>query len=651
MITAIDKDITKQNGAKVNKTIWKNKHNEQAYLSASPLAGGQVINYGTGLVIEQMISSTDKLNIGYLSRPGHCFSPDEKTETIYETMKLNHGITEFTVIENDVAVGFMTRTALNEILGGRYGFTLFSGNPVREIMNTDFLKVNYDIPVEQASKLAMNRPFEQLYNPIVIEQDGKYSGIVTVKDLLDTCIKIAKFERDKITVMKDNLKIGLFFMDRNFVIQDHYSRYLEEMLSEKDICGKCFTDLLSASFNAKELTNIHDYFEMIFNQTYDQDMLDEINPLNEFQYINAVNRSQKVFQCGFTAIEQARGEVFTLVAMYDITAKTELQQRLVKEENRRHEEMKSIFELIQVEPQVFDEFLEDTEYEYDRINEILKDDALSAHAALVEIYQSIHAIKSNAVILGLNTFGDKAHKLESKIKKLREQEEAPFDNMLSLAMDIENLIKEKDELKKIISKINLFKTCNSGQRQGQYVLVESLTKAVNKASEDSGKKIKFITEEIDEEALEKGPRRVIKEALLQLVRNSAAHGIETPEERKAQGKNETGVIRLSVKFVSGHIHIKLGDDGRGIYFREIAEKALRLNLIKPEEINNKNALLKVIFLPGFSTAKTEGIHAGRGIGLSLVQDRVRNEKGSIKVQSEPGKGTVFNIFFPVGPEN
>lgn len=136
-----------------------------------------------------------------------------------------------------------------------------------------------------------------------------------------------------------------------------------------------------------------------------------------------------------------------------------------------------------------------------------------------------------------------------------------------------------------------------------------------------------------------------------MVRNSAAHGIETPEERKAQGKNETGIIRLSIKLVSGHIHIKLGDDGRGLYYRKIAENALRLNLIKPEEANDKSALLKVIFLPGFSTAKTEGIHAGRGIGLSLVQDRVRNEKGSIKVQSEPGKGTVFNIFFPVGSEN
>jgi len=423
------------------------------------------------------------------------------------------------------------------------------------------------------------------------------------------------------------------------------------MLSEDAIYGKCFTDFLLASFNAKELNNIQDYFEMIFNQTFDQNMLDEINPLGEFQYVNVRNGSRKVLQCGFTTIEQARGEVFALVTMYDITAKTELQQKLAKEENRRHEEMKTVFELIQVEPRVFDDFLEDTEYEFDRINETLKHDEMSTHSALVEIYQSVHAIKSNAVILGLNTFGDKAHKLETKIKKLREQEKVPFDNMLSLTMDIENLSKEKDGFKTIIEKINLFKTSNSGKKQGQYVLIESLAKAVNKASADTGKKIKFVAEEIDEIALEKSPRRIIKEALLQLVRNSAAHGIEAPEDRIAQGKKETGVIRLSIKINSGHIHIKLGDDGRGLDYGKIAERALRLNMIKPEEVNSKNALLKVIFLPGFSTAETESVHAGRGIGLSLVQDRVRGEKGSIKVQSEPGKGTVFNIFFPLGNEN
>jgi two-component system chemotaxis sensor kinase CheA len=650
MVAMMDKDISKQNGSKIINRI-RGENGEPLYQSVLSLADEQIFGYGADanmdVNIERMISSADKMSIGYLSRPGHCFSPEEKTESIYETMKINHDITEFTIVENNTAVGFMTRTTLNETLGGRYGFTLFSGNPIRDIMNTGFLKVDYDISVEQVSKLAMDRPFEQLYDPVVVEKEGKYSGIVTVKELLDTCANIAKSERDKITVMKDNLKIGLFFMDRDFVIQDHYSRYLEDLLSEDGLCGKHFPDLLSASFNAKELSNIRDYFEMVFKQSFDQSMLDEINPLGEFNYVNSRTGDRKVFQCDFTTIEQAQGEIFTLVTIYDVTAETELQQRLTEEENRRHEEMKNVFELIQVESGVFDEFLEDAEYEFDRIGSTLRNNDLSEHEALVEVYQSVHAIKSNAVILGLNTFGEKAHKLESKIKELREYEEVPFNDMLNLSMEIEKLSEVKDGFKIMIGRINSFKISNSGQKQGQNLLIESLTKTVDKISADTGKKIKFVMDGIDEEALEKGPRRIIKETLMQLVRNSAVHGIEAPEDRTACGKKETGIIRLSIKSDSGNIHIKLGDDGRGLDYRKIAEKALRLKLIKPENAKDKGALLKVIFSPGFSTAETEGMHAGRGIGLNLVQDRVRSGKGSIKVHSELGKGTVFNIFFPI----
>jgi two-component system chemotaxis sensor kinase CheA len=213
-------------------------------------------------------------------------------------------------------------------------------------------------------------------------------------------------------------------------------------------------------------------------------------------------------------------------------------------------------------------------------------------------------------------------------------------------MDIERLVTELSRFKTIIGKLHSLKSSKNDKRQGMSVLVESLTKTVDKVSTDMGKKIKFVVDELDVQAIEKGPRRIIKETLMQLARNSAVHGIEPPDDRIAKGKNETGLIRLSIKADNGTVHIKLSDDGCGLDYGKIADKALLLNLINTEDANDRNALLKVIFSPGFSTAETEGIHAGRGIGLSLVQDRVRLMKGSIKVRSEIGKGTEFNLFLP-----
>jgi two-component system chemotaxis sensor kinase CheA len=463
-------------------------------------------------------------------------------------------------------------------------------------------------------------------------------------------------ERDEIAVMKDSMKIGLFFMDKNYIIQDHYSRYLEEMLSDTKLFGKSLIeDIINDSCSQNELEAIKDYFNMILERTYDQDMLEEINPLNELHYTNKQTEERKVFQFAFATVERGRGEVFILVTVYDITTRVELQQRLAEEESRRQEEMQAVFELIQVEPDVFNDFMADMEHELEEINKILKNDSLSAHDALVKIYQSVHAIKSNAVILGLNVFGNKVHNLESKIKKLREmQGEVPFGEMLNLTMEIEKISKEKDGFKDILAKLQSYaggggKKGGGSEKQNIKVLIESLAKTTSRVSEDLEKQIKFIPAEVDSEAIDKGPRRVIKEVLMQLIRNSALHGIEMPEERKAKGKNEIGVIKLSIKMTEDHknIHIKLTDDGRGFDYKKIAEKALSRNLIKQEDAKNTDVLMKVIFMPGFSTADAETVHGGRGIGLDLVRDRIKEVKGAVKVRSEPGKGTIFLISLPV----
>ena len=506
-----------------------------------------------------------------------------------------------------------------------------------------------------ASKMLGQRGFFEADWEFVLDGQKRYfkAASRTLTGAKGTLINLQDLtylaERDEIAAMRDSLKIGLFFMNKDYIIQDNYSRHLEELLLDSNLTGKCFLDILAASVSAKDLESIKDYFDMVLNRSFDQVMLDEINPLQELHYVCAATWSIKIFQCEFIPVERGKGEVFVLVTIYDITAKVELQQRLLEKENRRQEEMRSIFELIHVDPTVFNDFMEDAEYEFSRIDDTLKDDSLSSHDALVEVYQAVHAIKSNAVILGLNTFGEKVHDMESKIKKLREQkEEVTFDEMLHLTVELEKLSNEKDEFKFIIERINTFKGNDvAGPKQNEYVLVESLTKAVHKAADTLGKKAKLVISGIDIAAIEKGPRRLMKEVLMQLVRNAVVHGIEMPEERIARGKNETGIIRLLIKSDGGLLQIKLADDGGGLDFKKIREKAYSQNMITRENANDRNVLLQTIFSPGFSTAETDGVHAGRGIGLNLVRDRVRSAKGTIKLQTESGKGTVFSIILPM----
>jgi len=155
-------------------------------------------------------------------------------------------------------------------------------------------------------------------------------------------------------------------------------------------------------------------------------------------------------------------------------------------------------------------------------------------------------------------------------------------------------------------------------------------------------------EGIDEIVLDYGPRRDIKEILTQLVRNAVYHGIERPEERTPLGKEPEGEIRLSIRYKDNQIVIKLADNGGGIDFGRIRQAAEANNMVHNEdEANDKNYLLKAIFAPGFSTLSQADFHAGRGVGLSLVKDRIKDLHGNITVSTAKGKGTCFTITIPL----
>ncbi|MCL2193029.1 MAG: ATP-binding protein [Treponema sp.] len=452
-----------------------------------------------------------------------------------------------------------------------------------------------------------------------------------------------------VAAMKDSLKIGIFFMDKDYIIQDNYSRYLEDLLADTNLKGKRFTDILAASIAPDKMEFIVSYLDMVINRAHDPETLLEINPLNEVQYTDP-SGAKKIFHCEPISVELGKDESITMVTIHDITANMELQEQLKKEEKKRHGEMRNLFELLQMEPLAFESFREYMEQEFASMDEIMGNSNLSSNEILTKVYDSIVAMKSKALELGLLNFGARVQEVEEEITKLKDREgEIHFDDMLHLTIEVERLAKEKDSFKQILDRMRAFKVGEEkAASSDKAFLAELLGKIAADTAADMDRKVRFVASDVDPKAVEDGPRRTIKEVLMQLVRNSVVHGVEPPDERIANGKNETGTISLSIKNSGGNIHVKLTDDGRGLDFDRIRERAVRLNLIKEDEATNKGRLLNAIFSLGFSTMGDGQSGQFRGVGLSLVRDRVRDASGTIKLQTEPGKGTVFNIFFPVG---
>jgi two-component system chemotaxis sensor kinase CheA len=499
------------------------------------------------------------------------------------------------------------------------------------------------------------RTYSGWVNPVIADEDKSPLGwVVLIQDITEITgyIKNIQAQRDEIAAMRDNLKEGIFLMDKDFRIEPSYSKALEDVLSGSGFQGRSFIDLLSRSFSPQNLETIKDYFTMIFDRSVDPDMLEEINPLQEFTYTSITTGDIKTLRGLFAPVDRGEGQILVLGTFQDITAEVRLKKQLAEEEGRRQEEMRNIFELLQVEQKSFNDFIEDAEYEFDRVNSGLNKKNMPPQDLLVEIYQSIHAIKSNSLVLGLHTFGEKLHILETSIKELRQKETVSPDDMLFIAAEVEKRTRDKDKFLELLRHIQNFNSL-SGEtiKKDEQIFVETLSRACTRTAEDLSKKARLTVEHFDTEALLHGQRRLMKEILTQFIRNAVTHGIETPAGRRRLGKEETGVISLSVKIEGDFIHITLKDDGQGLDFDRIARKAEIQGLIKNrEDKNNRHFLSSVIFMPGFSTAEVENQYAGRGIGLNLVKDRLTEARGSISLRSASGKGLSADIRIPLKPQ-
>jgi len=135
--------------------------------------------------------------------------------------------------------------------------------------------------------------------------------------------------------------------------------------------------------------------------------------------------------------------------------------------------------------------------------------------------------------------------------------------------------------------------------------------------------------------------------LLHLVRNAISHGLESPAERVAAGKPQTGFLRLSAKTAGDTVIVEVEDDGRGIDIERVAARARSLGWIGDEETLQPKRLLDVISAPGFTTRDEADLASGRGVGMAAVYSSVNELAGSIALNTETGKGTRFTIRLPL----
>ena len=173
-----------------------------------------------------------------------------------------------------------------------------------------------------------------------------------------------------------------------------------------------------------------------------------------------------------------------------------------------------------------------------------------------------------------------------------------------------------------------------------------MARLVRDLGRKAGKKVRFVTEGEDTE-IDRNMVEVLNDPLVHMMRNAVDHGVESPDQRIAAGKDATGEVRLRAYHSAGNVVIELVDDGKGLDRDKIIAKAVERGLIASGENLSDSDAYGMIFRAGFSTAEKVTDISGRGVGMDVVRKGIDSLRGRVDVASELGEGSTFSIRLPL----
>jgi chemotaxis protein histidine kinase CheA len=411
--------------------------------------------------------------------------------------------------------------------------------------------------------------------------------------------------------------------------------------------------VLSLYFPAKKIEEVAEYLKMISSKDIDENMINDLNPLarEEATIQQGIISSSKYLEFGFKHISEAHKKNDFLVSIKDVTKEVEMTQQLRENEIKSEHEIQMMLSMLHVGPALLQDFMDGVETEIAIIGSILREDKKHANLrnAVEAIFRSVHSLKGNAALLDLKFLAEQANTFEEKMLHLRDQENLTWENFVPIAYELATLQEVIEKLRDLIKRIRLFQNKEGDSISALSTLPEAIFKLSQRIASETGKKVKLVAEDVNFKGVSNKYAYIIRDILVQLTRNAIMHGIETPEKRLRSGKSENGLISVIMKPDAANFCIWFRDDGRSFDFEAIRKKAVTMGKGDESAIAlwDPSRLIKLTFEPGFSTSDITTLHSGRGMGMDIIKQRVKNLGGHMAVNFGIGQFTEFMFTVPL----
>ena len=422
------------------------------------------------------------------------------------------------------------------------------------------------------------------------------------------------------------------------------------------------------------LTTATKYIKLLWGDRAHENLMKSINPLGQLE-VKIDNghggRETRYLQFDFHRVMGQDGVKHVLCVVGDITSSVLLAHELQESQENASAQVDMMLGLLHVDPLQLVSFLDTADSSLKLVNTILKEPARTDaefRKKLGGLFRELHGIKGEAQALNLKSIAGRVHTLEDMVSECKKKPELSGNDFLPMVLKLDELLAHLRSVREMAARLTALKDTAPGAaamaaaagaaaasgadapERSQPRVVEDLSPTLLAMAErlaaDNSKRFRLTLGGLAD--VPPSYAATVKDCIIQMLRNAAVHGIEPPQARRANTKQDIGLVSVHFRKNGDGYELVFEDDGAGIAAETLKAAAVRKQLISEQEAAEMDtrAAMALIFRPGFSTCEDVSMDAGRGVGMDIVARSVYALGGKIGVTTHPGRFTRFKIVLP-----
>ncbi len=454
-----------------------------------------------------------------------------------------------------------------------------------------------------------------------------------------------------------NATEGFFLIDKELKISSLYSKSTEGIFEQKEVGGRDFLDFVNPRLLPRDREALKVFSKHLFNPKIKDRVLNHLNPVESVSiYGDDESKTEgvktKFLKISFQRIKGENGAIReVMVTAKDETQEVQLKKQIETDKKKNKQETEQLLNIIKMDPVSLQEYLDRAQESIEDINRSFEEFKGSNFRELViYTFNIIHNLKGNAGLIEFDLMEDKFNAVEDQLIQLRNKD-IDGQDFIKVLYEIKEIQFSMMDMARMLRRIaNIYQSSKEADLNvaSNLTLEHSFEKITNKLNESTNKEARFRVVNNDDVLIPEHLKISVNDIVIQLIRNSFAHGIEDVEVRESNGKPGLSSIKLVVDSDSDELRLKYEDDGIGIDVEKVFDQAKELGTFDPDkkrELGDAYAY-ELIFNDGLSTNERKGL-SGRGQGMSLIRSLIYRHEASYRIQSDLGKGFCMEIDFPL----